>query len=621
MLNFDSTQLKSVLFWLGVSLLTLIKFALISGEAVQMIYSPHDDGLYVSRAFHLLLDGSFGPYDARLLVKLPGISLWLAGSRLLGIPYLLSINLLYVLAGLYFVLALRRCSFNQALLIAVFALYLFNPVTLDHQWFRVMREPLAICLLVIMLGAMIHVLAGICDRRFPALHIISFSAAFAFALLVREEDRVLYGLFAMFVAVFLWQMRTSWHFRAVQPRILTVIAIGLPLVFASAGNRMALSFIENHYGTSVMYDFGGGEFPKLIAAIRSVESKKDNRHVMITQEALAKLRSAAPSLAPVINRLPSPSPDSYSCQRFKVCSEWTNGWELFWIKDAAFQAGLTPSLPAAQAYFRNARLEIERACAEGRLKCRDKGHGLLPPLELRWTRAYLREAAGILHMMYAPGIGLTGLPPPTYPVDVDYGRMYQMVTMSHHYDSQMQVLDQNQAWKTYPKDLYLGLKYWLRYPDIAVTRDFGPNAGGDQLGAVTHYQRHGQYEGRIWQEKAGASPDFQYSSTYQDWKRPILDFYQKYGTFLELAGLLAFLLRLSMWRVAPPSPFTWVALLFTAFTIMRLLALSYVSVYMGGLDVRLFFSTYVIALLIAPLIIADAIKTALVQRRALGRGH
>lgn len=622
MLNFDRTSIRGTLFWLGISLLILIKFVLISGEAVQMIYSPHDDGLYVSRAFHLLVDGSFGPYDARLLVKLPGISLWLAGSRLLGIPYLLSINLLYVLAGLYFVTALRRCNFNRVLLIAVFALYLFNPVTLDHQWFRIMREPLAICLLVIMLGAMIHILTSIRDRRFSALHIILFSAAFAFALLVREEDRMLYGLFAMFIAVVIQQMRTQWHFRTVQPCVLTALAVILPLIFVLTGNKMMSSFIESHYEASVVYDFGDGEFPKLIAAMRSVESKKDNRHVMITQEALGKLRSAVPSLAPVIDRLPSPSTDSYSCQRFKVCSEWTNGWELFWIKDAAFQAGLTPSHSAAQAYFKNTRLEIGKACAKGRLKCTDKGHGLLPPMELRWTRAYLQEAVAILHMMYAPSVGLTGPPPLIYPVDIDYGRMYQMVTMSHHYDSQMQLQNQDQVWKPYPKDLYLGLKYWLRYPDITATKEFGPNAGGDQMGAIKHYQRHGQYEGRLWQDdKTNANPDSQYSSPYQDWKRPMLNIYQKYGTFLELAGLLTLLLRLSMWRVAPPSSFTWVALLFVLFTTMRLLALSYVSVYMGGLDVRLFFSTYVIALLIAPLIVADAIGTVAAQRLVLGRGH
>lgn len=616
MSNLDNNKLRETFFWLSLVLLITVKLVLISGEAVQMIYAPHDDGLYVSRAFHLLLDGSFGPYDSRLLIKLPGISLWLAGARLLGVPYLLSINILYVLAGIYLILALRRCGFNRALLVGVFALYLFNPVTLDPQWFRVMREPLAIGLLVVMLASIIHVLADVRDQRFPLLHIISFSAAFAFALLVREEDRVLYGLFAMFVAVLLWQIHGSWGYSTARARMAAALAVGLPLTFALGGSWMALSFVERHYGAPVLYDFGDGEFPKLIAAMRSVESKKDNRHVMITQEALGKLRTAAPSLAPVIDRLPPPSPNSYSCERFRVCSEWTNGWELFWIKDAAFQAGLTPTHLAAQAYFHRARIEIERACADGRLVCRDKGHGLLPPMELRWTRAYLQEGAGILRMMYTPGFGVTEQPPLTYPVGVDYGRMYQTVTMSHHYDTQLQGQSEDQTWKTYPKDLHLGLKYWLRYPDIASAKDFGPNAGGDQLGAITHYQRHGQAEGRIWEESEKSGADQQFVSPWRGWKTAVRDLYQKYGTLLELLGGVALILRLLMWRAVPLGPVVWVALMFTGFTVLRLLALSYVSVYMGGLDGRLFFSTYVIALLLAPLVIADALRVILDRRRA-----
>ncbi|MDB5763998.1 MAG: hypothetical protein JWQ21_2993 [Herminiimonas sp.] len=615
MMNFDNGRLRPAIFWLAIAALVLFKFILMSGEAVQMVYSPHDDGLYVSRAFHLLLDGNFGPYDARLLVKLPGFSLWLAGTRLLGIPYLLSINILYVLAGLYFVAALRRCNFNRLLLLAVFALYLFNPVTMDHQWFRVMREPLAICLLVIVFAAMIYILADIRERRLPIFHIIAFSGAFAFALLVREEDQLLYGLFGMFAAVFIGQMFVSWDLTSRRARALVVLAIGLPLIFAFSGNRMTLSFVEKHYGARIMYDFGEGEFPKLIAAIRSVQSQKDNRHVMITQEALGRLRTAAPSLAPVIEGLPTPSPHSYSCQRFQVCSEWTNGWELFWIKDAAFQSGLTPTLPAAQAYFRKARLEIEKACAEKILTCRDKGHGLLPPMELRWTRAYLNEAKEILKMMGAPGIDLAGPVPATYPVSLEYGHMYQAVTMSHHFDSLLQSANQDEAWKAYPKDLYLSLKYWERYPDIAANKDFGPQAGGNPLGAVTHYQRHGKAEGRIWEDKKSAADSaIQYASPARKWQERILDFYRKYGSALELIALVALVLRLVLWRTVPPGPFALVALMFAGFTIMRMMALSYVSVYMGGLDVRLFFSTYIIGLLLSPLIIADTARIIFAER-------
>ena len=80
-------------FWVAVFSLVGLKLYLVSGGAVQMIYAPHDDGLYVSRAFHLLTDGTLGPYDSRLLVKELGLSLWLAGARVLGLPYLFLINI------------------------------------------------------------------------------------------------------------------------------------------------------------------------------------------------------------------------------------------------------------------------------------------------------------------------------------------------------------------------------------------------------------------------------------------------------------------------------------------------------------------------------------------------
>jgi hypothetical protein len=75
---------------------------------------------------------------------------------------------------------------------------------------------------------------------------------------------------------------------------------------------------------------------------------------------------------------------------------------IFWVKDAAFQAGVTPSLPAAQDYFRRARVDIEDACAAGRLRCSRNGDGLLPPMELRWIRAYVAEGYRLAHMSLVP---------------------------------------------------------------------------------------------------------------------------------------------------------------------------------------------------------------------------
>jgi hypothetical protein len=610
------------LLWLaGVTFLMLLKLLLLSGSAVPMTYSPHDDSLYISRAFHMLIDGSLGPYDSRLLIKQPGISLWLAGTRLIGIPYLLSINLIFAFAGIYFVSALKRYNVNKLLLLLVFGLYLFNPVTIDHQWFHAIREPLSISLLVLMLASMLFVLVYLYEKRLSIMHLAMLSLVFSFAVMVREEDILLYTLLSIFVALVLRMIWPVFRGLSWTSRAGVLVLIFLPFILALAGNVAIRSYVEHHYGAKIFYDFGEGEFPRLIAAIRSVDSRKDNRHVMVTQEALGNIRMAVPEFGPVIDRMPLPSQASDSCKRLKVCSEWTNGWELFWIKDAAFASGLTPSLPAGQAYFRSVRMEIERACQDGRLKCRDKGQGMFPPFELRWTRAFLKEMMGVLHMMTMPEIGIVGIPPKTYSVDADLGRIYQIVTMTHNYDSELQ-MNSDETWKNQPKDLYLSLKYWLRYPDVAVSKEFGVRSGGETMGPQAHYELHGQHEGRIWHETAGGTNQVSvFVSPIDLWKVRILKLYEEFAWVLEILGAVAFLLRLSLWHKAPLSPLMWVALIFTLFTGVRVLAMSYISVYMGGLDVRLFFSTYVVVLLMAPLIIADLLALLIVHRgwpRSLG---
>ena len=139
---------SDVAFWLLASVLVLVKLALTSDLPLQIILTPTDDSMYVERAFHLLSGEAFGPYDSTILVKYPGISLWLAAVRTLGIPFLLSVDAVYLGAGIYLATGLLSCGANRWLVLLSFALYVFNPITLGTEWIRVMREPLATGLLV-----------------------------------------------------------------------------------------------------------------------------------------------------------------------------------------------------------------------------------------------------------------------------------------------------------------------------------------------------------------------------------------------------------------------------------------------------------------------------------------
>ncbi|MGB7542561.1 MAG: hypothetical protein WBM28_11150, partial [Burkholderiales bacterium] len=313
------------------------------------------------------------------------------------------------------------------------------------------------------------------------------------------------------------------------------------------------AFIAAHYGERMVHDFSKGEFPRLIAAMRSVESARDNRLVMVTQEALTKMRREIPALAPLIDRLPPPGPGTYSCEIYHVCSEVVNGWMLFWIKDAAFNAGLTPDLPSAQAYFRKVREEIEEACRSGRLTCRSKGSGLVPRFELRWVRAYTYEWFSLLRMIVAPTFHVAGKMPAFYDVDAEFMRMFQAVTLTRRAD--------------------------IKPPDGGA-KPADTALAGSSLGV---------------------------------WRLAIADFYRHVGWLLLPAAMVAFAVRLAHCRRVPLDAFSWAAVVILGYLVLRLGPMSYVLAYMGQAEQRVMFSTYVLLMLLAPLLIVDCVRAV--------RGH
>ncbi len=422
--------MKSLPAWLWVALAAILglRALLVAGLPVHTVFSPHDDTLYLFRALHLLVDGSMGPYDSKVLAKLPGISIWLAGLRVLGLPYLLTMNLLYAAAGLYVLLGLRRCGMPALVLLAIWALYLLNPVSMSQEWLRILREPLSSILLVAIFGAMLHLLAGIRHGGRQYGHLILLSVVLAFSMLVREEDKLLWGLLALFAAVVLLDaIAQGGDWRAGLRRAVPLFV--LPALTAMAGDFALRQAVEARYGLPILHDYGEGEYPRMLAAIRSIDSGKENRLVMVTQGALEQLRTTVPEFVPVIDGLPPIGPGTYSCRLQGVCSEWANGWMPFWIKDSAYAAGLTPDLPKAQAYFRMIRERIEAACADGRLKCVSRGSGFLPPFELRWTRAFVQEFVRLLDMVRNPlpsGLGGPGLDRNAAP---EHRRLVQTITL------------------------------------------------------------------------------------------------------------------------------------------------------------------------------------------------
>ena len=533
----------------AIATLTIVKLALVADLSVIVEFSRYDDNLYVARALHLLHGDGFGPYDSVVLAKLPGMTFWLAGLRTLGLPYFPVLNLLYAGAGVYLLVALGRAGASPLVRLVVFALYLFNPLTLGAEWSRLMREPLSATLMVFGSAAMLHVLLAVAERRVAWVHIAVLAGVLAFSMLLREEDRLLWGLLALFLAA-CWFHATRGH------RIgrITVLAM-VPVVAVVASNYAVRAVMEDWYGLPLLHDMSEGEFPRMIAAIRGVETLKPNRLVSVPQETLAKLRQEVPRFAPVIDRLPPPAPSTHSCRLQGVCKEWSNGWIFFWIKDGAAQAGLTPTLPDAQAYFREIREGIEAACSAGRLKCRPWGTGLMAPFELRWTRAYVHALLHLGGMALLPEVTSIEKPPARFNVAVELGRQYQAVAMVDYFDS-------------------------LRETSLA-----------DESGRL-------------------------FRNPLAPLRVALVGPYQVTMAILLVCSIFALAYCWLVPDVPRASATLWFVTVLFVYSVLRLMALAYVSTFLGPFDSRMVLSTYVLSSFVAPLSIVEALRVRAIRKAA-----
>jgi hypothetical protein len=399
-MNLNNYFFKKYGFYIAALVLIVFKWMLFHNILPQVRYSPFDDNLYVNRAANLLSGNFFGDFNAYTLAKLPGFSYWLYLSRSAEIPYLLGINCLYILSGIYFLWPLKG-KVNSGSLLLTFALYLLNPITLSSGWVLPMREPLSCILSVLMVGSCLHIL-NLINARCLTIHNIVLALTISFLILLREEDKLLwvylFGFSTLIAYINRKNLRISMH------TFLVTFLIPAALIIFS--NQLVRIEIEKQYGLPIINDFSEGEFPKMIVAIRNVDSVVDNRLVMIPKDTIKKISEKVPEFSKIAERLPNPGPHTFSCTLQGVCREWSNGWMLWFIKQAAYDLGYTDTLLKSQQFFKKMRLEIQNLCTANELKCTQKGDKLLPPIELRWARGYLKEFKELIAMLLFPKLDI-----------------------------------------------------------------------------------------------------------------------------------------------------------------------------------------------------------------------
>jgi hypothetical protein len=524
---------KEVIFLSTISLLVIFRLVIFYGILPHVRYSPFDDNLYVNRALSLLNGNFFGDFNPYTLAKLPGISFWLYFSRILQIPYMLGINLLYIFSGIYLIWALKE-RVAISVLVLIFVLYLINPITFSSGWFFLMREPLSSILTVLIIGSSLHIFRS-SSFKIACIHNLIFTLCITFLFFLREEDKLILVYLIGFAILRLRLNNTS--LKAILCNLFVSFLIPITLIICC--NHLVRSEIQNHYGLPIINDFSEGEFPKMVAAIRSVHSEVDNRFVMMPQDVMKLLSHKIPEISDIFSKMPAPGLNTYSCKLTGVCREWANGWMPWFFKQAAYDSGYTNSLVTSQNFFRGIRERIETMCINKELICVRKGDGFFPPMDLRWSRAYLLEFKSLISMLLIPKLDFVKSNENALNASGDIIKVYSTVLM-------MPVL--------------LTARELSEESRLSLLRELLGMSGG------------------------------------------VISF------LIIISGLAMLIWRLVMYPIIKLDPIYYVLVLFLIYSILRIIALSYVAVFLGPYESRIIFSTYTGLLLICPLFIWECIQ-------------
>jgi hypothetical protein len=383
-----------VVFIVLLVVLTLVKTFIATHQTIVALPNAgHDDALHVRVAGNILDRIWLGPYDEVILAKGPFWPIFIAACFLFGIPTLLGLHLLFVLACFLLMQAFMPL-FNRItpwLGLIFYALLLFHPASIGIP--RIIRSPIYISLSMLASAGAIALFVrrvNLTTKNIWGWGVL-LGLSYACVWLTREESVWLIPLIfilAFFIAQKLWNLK----------RMRTAVAcFGIPSLcfFIAVGSICILNY--QHYGYFGVADISSKEYCDAMGAISRVKGERWHPNIFLFKSTSSKIAKASPTYAqiePLLN-LENWSQHAdiwkYYIPIFghpKKMHETASGHFIWAFRAAA--TGLArqqrdqPTVASTSNLLRNITMEINAACDSGLLQCEKTRSSINPP----WNRRY-----------------------------------------------------------------------------------------------------------------------------------------------------------------------------------------------------------------------------------------
>jgi hypothetical protein len=374
---------SALLFWVAVIGMVLLKLYLVSAQPILAIgWSWHDDRLFLNLTHSLLGGAWLGPLNDLTLAKGCFYPIWMALISRLGIPLMLSQHLLYLVAVLALVVALRPLGYGRWRLLVLGALLWFNPGTYTMHVLRVIREGIypALTLLVVAgsVGTLLRSKHGGWRPLWPWLLLSGLSLSAFWQ--TREEGVWLLPLLAcsaLFAVGALWRRRAPrWWSQA--------LACVLPLAAIPCSDGVVALVNKARYGIAVAVEFRNHDFLAAYGALTRVKPKKIVPHLQVSKEMRELVYPVSPAFAALKPQLDGAVENAWCAGTRNQwpelqAGEIGGGWFVWAFRQAVARAGYYASGEKAMTFYRQLARDVDSACKAGKLDCLPARATMMPP--------------------------------------------------------------------------------------------------------------------------------------------------------------------------------------------------------------------------------------------------
>lgn len=447
----ESRRTSAASVVLGVAVVLAVLASLVLRAHTAIVSYPnagHDDGLFVRLAYAIAQGEWLGAYDKMTLAKGPAYPMFLALTAAAGIQAKLAEHLVYLAGVGVMAYAVWLLSRSRALSVALFVILALNPYAWTDHLARILRDSLYLGLSLLVAAAAFWLILW--RVRQASAHLardvvvmLAIGITTGLYWLTKEEGLWLAPSMMVVGVAALWYILRAGSRDAVEPvapsrrghftarlrgararalgRLLTAVGVVAIGAFVTLGSIAAMNWA--FYGVPLLNDFRDGELPAAVGALSRIETESQRRYVIVPKAARLAAYEVSPAAVELEPFLEGPlqgwiAPGCAAGGHFvdpsdaDTCDDFYAGWFYWAVRDAVALAGHWDSAAESQAFLGRIADEINDACEDGRLMCREEHASVIPRLDVPTVREMLELVPAGLQIMvdigpigYAPSEG------------------------------------------------------------------------------------------------------------------------------------------------------------------------------------------------------------------------